>query len=131
MKYETLAKKYQGKIIPDDGAYLSKGFKSFATSFRAYMKECAATAGWEIAKYNVGHYSVSGFLTKEDKHLYFSYSPGRHMPINFEIRNAMNGVLVRYAKNTSDYTGGMNTFCSVKTLESHIKSSEQWLRRVG
>ena len=120
MNYPTFAKKYKGKTLEDSGSYVSKDFQSFARSFRALMKENAATHGWQIEKYSVGHYYLSGFLSKGEKHLYFSYSPARLAPLNLESPSALNGVLLRIARDSKDYTGGRNHFCSVKDIATLI-----------
>ena len=121
MKYSTFVKKYNGVTLEDAGAYVSEDFRQFAKSFRALMKEYAAEQGWLIEKYSVGHYDISGFLTKDENCIYFSYSPGRYRPIDLTLSTALRGVMMRTARDTQDHVGGVNNYCSVADIPNTIK----------
>lgn len=120
MTYTAFAKQYEGKVLEDNGSVLSKDFKKFAKSFQSMLKDEAATDGWEINTYNVGHYYVSGYLHKDGRYLYFSYAPARLMPLNLVSARALHSVLIRSARDTKDYVGGRNHFCAVKDIASLI-----------
>lgn len=128
MKYPAFAKQYQGKTLQDDGSVLSTDFKKFAKSFQSLLKDEAKPQGWEIHTYNVNHYYVSGYLHKEGNYIYFSYSPARMMPLNFDSPRALHSVMLRYAKDPQDYIGGRNHFCAVKDLADTIQRLDRMKR---
>ena len=121
MKVQGFMKKYQGKILQDDGAYKSKEFINFAKDFRSVIKDLADTIDATIESWNVGHYYVSGFLEKEGKYIYFYYNEPRHMPIDLLRSDAHMGILYRTAKGSKDYTGGCNQFCNLLDFPSATK----------
>lgn len=121
MQVQGFMKKYQGKILQDDGAYKSQEFINFAKDFRSVIKDLADTIGATIESWNVGHYYVSGFLEKEGKYIYFYYNEPRHMPIDLLRSDAHMGILYRTAKGSKDYTGGCNQFCNLLDFPSATK----------
>ena len=127
MNIKSFMRKYDGVGIEDDGAYPSKQFLTFAKDFKALMQNVAKNVGATLASYNVGHYDVSGFLAKDGKYLYFSFSvPRGEMPLTLQTvefsvyRTDMMKVLVRHAKHSKDYTGGHNEYLSINDLEDGI-----------
>lgn len=118
---KRFAKEYNGRAIEDAGAYKSDDFKSLARKFRNALKR--EFPDFEIPKYLVGHYGVSGFLKKDGVHIYFAWDVPRHgTSINTSDKGAMNGVLIRAAKHDSDYTGGENNFCSVEDMGKSVRA---------
>lgn len=128
MTYVSFAKQYKGKTLEDSGAFLSKDFKKFAKAFESMLTEEAQMQGWEMNTCNVGHYSISGYLHKDGHYLYFSYSPARMRPLNFESSNVFHSVMLRYAKDSQDYIGGRNNFCAVKDISSTIQKMDRMKR---
>lgn len=118
---KRFAKEYNGRAIEDAGAYMSDDFLSLARKFRNALKR--EFPDFEIPKYLVGHYGVSGFLAKEGVHIYFAWSVPRHeTPINTRDKGAMHGVLIRTAKHDSDYTGGANNFCCLEDMGESVRA---------
>lgn len=71
------------------------------------------------AEYNVetsiGHFAVSGFVSRDNKYVYFSVEDLRDNDNGFE------DCLYRTAENEKDYRGGHNNFCSLDELADKIK----------
>lgn len=66
-------------------------------------------------KINIGHFAVSGFVSKDNKYVYFSVE---------DLRDSDNGFedcLYRTATDDKDYRGGSNHFCSLYELADNIK----------
>ena len=61
--------------IQDDGAYASKEFKSFYRQCINAMKREIPDA--EFLNVHAGHYDLFGFIHKDGKYIYFSYSVPR------------------------------------------------------
>lgn len=67
------------------------------------------------------HYDCSGFLCKDGKYIYISYSIPRYgEKINFDDSGYINGVLYRTAENDHDFHGGHNNFSSISNLPRKI-----------
>lgn len=114
---QKIYKKYQGVAIEDDLAYLSKEFKQFASYFKRRLKENLKDRGMNLIEFHVGHYDFGGFVEKDGKYVYFSYScPIYGTPINFEKTDCMEGFLYRTAKNEKDFRGGTNHFTDLLHL---------------
>lgn len=118
MKLTTFIKKYQGRILQDDGAYKSKEFIQFARDLKNTVKTLAKEVGAEVTYYHIGHYDVFGFVRKADNVVYFSYSEPRRRSIDLHCKDAMNGILVRTATDEKDFHGGMNHFCNFVEMKS-------------
>lgn len=120
MKTKTFVKKYQGRGVEDWTSYMSDSAEQFAKDFKSTVKDIFKDDGIDIVNWSVGHYFMSGFFKKNDKHVYFSRNIERGYPINLESRDAMFGILVRTAKSDKDYTGGRNNFTSIKGLRQTV-----------
>ncbi|MCD8084597.1 MAG: hypothetical protein LUE86_14090 [Clostridiales bacterium] len=120
MKKEVFLKKWEGHIIDDWCTVVSDDFKAFARSFRSYMGAIAKTCDASIVKFHIGHYDLSGFLQKDEKFCYFSYSVPRHLPIQTKNAECVCGVLYREANDTDDYHGGANHFTSLADMDTAI-----------
>lgn len=64
---------------------------------------------------DLGHFYVSGFVSKNGKFVYFSIEDLRENGVEF------NHILYRTAKNDKDYTGGDNRYCNLENLKNCIK----------
>lgn len=123
MTFVELEKKYQNNAVEDDGSYMSDEAKSFAKDIKRYFADVATESGAELVKFNIGHYYVSGFIEKNGKYMYFSYSiPRGESAINLYAGDFLEGILVRSAESTSDFTGGRNQFCNFKNFKDAINS---------
>lgn len=114
---------WHNKAVEDDGAYVSDDFKDFCKDLRAYLKKTVARKGWTLDTFSPSHYDVSGFLVKDNKYIYFSYSvPRGEINMDFNRHDAMCGVLIRTADSNSDYSGGSNHFTSWYNFEDEFDS---------
>lgn len=119
MKHTSFLRKYNGYAIRDDIGEKSPEFMTFGRDVKSML-----TTEFPDCDVNIrfGHYDISGFISKGNKHVYISYSVPRHEhPMDFSKKDAMFGVLYRTAKSTSDFTGGINHFSAMKTLPENIK----------
>lgn len=116
---DKFLKEYHGHQFDDWGAYCSDDFKSFARKFKNYLKR----NGVNVVEHSCNHYDLSGFAEENGVYVYYSWSWMRYNPVNIYGEGCMDdGVLVRYAKDTRDFTGEHNNFCSIAQLPDKIKS---------
>lgn len=117
--FEKLARKYNGRIIDDDCSVNSAMFKDFAMLFK---REVSKMPEARLAKFNVGHYELSGFLEHDGRYIYFSYSVprGEFEPVDMSARDPLRGVLYRKANGPSDYRGERNHFTSIFDFEEDV-----------
>lgn len=123
MRKEEFIRKYNGKSIRDDITVISQDFKDFVKDYKKFLASAAQSCGMKIVSYSKGHYDIAAFLEQSGNYVYVSCSvPRGEMPMDLFSRSYSDGVLVRRAKDASDYTGGRNNFCSFAELDSMIKS---------
>lgn len=121
---DKFLKEYHGKTIRDDGAYMSEEAKSFFRKMKGYVKRISPD--FTIEKWSVGHYAVSFFLVKHDSNdtIYVSYDlPRGNIPVDIHKTGPMFGVLYRRAKDTNDYKGGLNHFCSLANFADTLNNT--------
>lgn len=114
MKLEVFKNKYHGVPLEDNGAYMSNEANQFARHIKAYLTSVAYNYEFNLVKFNVGHYYVSGFFSKNGKYVYFSREIERYgkcvdLEKNYDI-------LIRTAKNSDDYRGGSNDYTGFKNI---------------
>ena len=119
MKLNTFIKKYDGKILEDDGCVNSREFIQFAKDFRSMLREICKEIGANLVKCQTGHYHIFGFVEADGKYVYFSYDEPRHARIDMAKGNC-DGILIRTAKDTKDYSGGRNCFCSFYNIKESL-----------
>jgi hypothetical protein len=93
-------------------------FKEFARNYKKALKG-HLPKGTKIVSYNRGHFCISGFVSDGEKFVYFSCADVRFFP-NAWAKN----ILVRTAKDTKDFTGGINHYT---TLEEFGRAVEKLL----
>lgn len=121
---EKLIKKWNGRSIQDDGAYVSKEFKSFYRECINAMKREFPDA--EFLNVHAGHYDFSGFIHRDRKYIYFSYCvPRGGIRMDMGQPNVTRGILIRQAKNEKDYRGKWNHFTCFYLFKDDV---EQLLR---
>jgi hypothetical protein len=100
------------EIAFESSSSLTSEFFAFANAFKQYLKRQTGQH-FVLEGWNMGHFYVGGFLynSRTGKHVYFSTSDVRHFPNEW-----YSNVLIRTAKNTSDYTGGDNNYCPLYRL---------------
>ena len=113
MNIASFVRKYNGKILEDAGAVKSNEFICFARNMKSTMRDICKNEGAELINFNIGHYYVSGFISKNGKYVYFNYDEPRHMPIHLDASDCSFGILIRKAKNDKDFHGESNHFCNI------------------
>ena len=114
---ENLYKKYNGKVLADDGCYVSKEYKNFQNAFNRTAKDIAANINAELASTSKGHYDGSMFFKRGGNFVYVHYGNSTNRTtIDFDGRN----ICVRTAKSDRDFVGGLNNFVTLKQLAHAI-----------
>lgn len=111
-------KAWNGTKIDDWGCTCSDEFKSFTRQFKNALKR--TFPDYEIIGFKPNHYDFSGFLKKDDKYVYISYSEPREQTLDMSNSDCLNGILYRTAQHEKDYTGGHNHFCSFFELKDSV-----------
>lgn len=93
----------------------TKEFRNFARSYKKALKQNLPD-GIKIAAFNTNHFCISGFVTDGEKYVYFSVSDVRFFPNEW-----YHHILIRTAKDTSDYTGGMNQYTTLKDFGRKVQ----------
>ena len=118
---ENLYKKYNGKVLADDGCYVSKEYKNFQNAFNRTAKDIAANINAELASTSKGHYDGSMFFKRGDRYVYVHYGNSvNRTHIDFGNNTWSSFIYCRTAKSDSDYTGGTNNFVSLNELADKI-----------
>lgn len=109
---EDLKKKWYGvEFISTCGK--SKMVEQFAQDFKKAVK---SELGKEYKiKTRIGHFEISGFISKNEKYVYFNIGDLR------EKDNGFGSCLFRTAENEKDYRGGYNRFCRLNNLADEIQ----------
>jgi len=103
---ETMLRKWRGKKI--EGRV---EFNRFSRDFKKFVERNLPPKA-ELVGYMRGFYYASGFIEREGKFVYFSISDVRHFqPI------LSNAILVGTAKDSNDYTGGINNYTDLAGFE--------------
>lgn len=99
------------------GIYAGEDFLMFSREFKKYLKEICKNTGFELIKFNRGHYDISAFIKKNDNYLYISVPDVRFNSFWHE------NVLIRKAKDETDYIGKSNHFVRMDDLEEAIMTT--------
>lgn len=118
-------RRWNKKIIEDDGAYCSDECKSFYKAFKNFIKRSFPDA--EIIGFETNHYDTFGFIKQDGRCIYVSHSMDRrynYCTVDFKDNSCMNGVLYRIAKDEHSYSRntGRNHFASINTMVEEIKN---------
>jgi hypothetical protein len=81
---------------------LTEEFAAFDRDYRSWVKK-NLPKGSALVAWSRGHFECSGFIERAGRFVYFHTSDVRFFPDGW-----YNDILVRTAKSTKDYTGGMN-----------------------
>ena len=120
MAISAFIKKWNNKPLQDDGCYVSKEYNTFQNAFKREIAKIAENMGATLVNFSKRHYDVSGFIERNGKYVYFSYSSslcGDRATPKLKENNAM---FCRTAENVKDYRGGYNNFTSFEECESVI-----------
>lgn len=118
---KTFRKKWNNVAVQDDICVMSKEAKSFVTAFRNMLRRTLDPFGISVVSLTPNHYDCSGFVEKDGKYVYLSYSIPRYgQRISFSDSSVMNGVLYRTAEGPKDFRGGSNQFSSIEKISDNI-----------
>ena len=94
------------------GFTTGEDYKTFERKYINYLKSMCKEYGWELVKVNKNHYEFSAFFKDSDnKFVYLNIGDVRC------LRNEWyNHILVRTAKNETDYHGGQNQYTNLESL---------------
>ena len=118
---QKFKKTWNDRSVEDWGCYMSKEAKSFVTAFRNMLKRELEPKGFKVVSIKPGHYYLSGYIEKDGRYYYVSYSIPRYgRQIVFDRTGFSEGVLYRTAKSLTDSCGGANHFCSIEQLPEEL-----------
>lgn len=119
MKHANFVRKYNGYSIEDYHLGTSPEFQSFCRDFKVMLD--TEFPFCDVKVYS-GNYSVSGVISKDNKHICVNYLvPSHGRPMDFSRRDELGGVLYCAVKSTSDFTGGQNRYVAMKSLPDCIR----------
>ena len=97
------------------GSVIDEDFRVFARLFKKYVSN-NLPEGSSLAKYNRGHYDISGFVERQGRFVYFSIPDVRFFPGEW-----FGNVLIRTAKSAEDYTGGNNCYTILSQFKQNVQ----------
>lgn len=99
------------------GCYTGEDYKTFERKYINYLKAICNNNNWRLVKINKNHYCFSAFIkgSTENNYVYISISDVRYFNNDW-----YNHILIRTAKNETDYKGGFNHFTTLDKLEGKI-----------
>lgn len=109
-KIEEL-RKYLGYEF-SSGCYTGDDYKAFQSKYLNYLKAMCRENHWRLVNVGKNHYCFSAFIkSAENKCVYISISDVRYFNNEW-----YNNILIRTAKNETDYRGGFNYHTSLDGL---------------
>lgn len=112
---------WNGSVVEDAGAYVSKGYNRYATALKKELTNLAEINGARLVSFNKSHYDCSCFIERNGKFVYISHSStlkrlhdGVHIDLDY--------ILIRTAEHTKDFRGGHNHFCKWHELPEIMNS---------
>ena len=105
-------KKYMGYEF-SSGCYTGNDYKSFQTKYLNFLKTMCKNNHWQLVNIVKNHYCFSAFIKNtENKCVYVSISDVRYFSNEW-----YNHILIRTAKDETDYHGGFNNYTNLEELE--------------
>lgn len=105
-------KKYIGYEF-SSGCYTGEDYKSFQTKYINYLRSICKQNHWQLVNVGRNHYSFSAFIkSAENKCVYVSISDVRYFSNEW-----YNHILIRTAKDETDYRGSFNNYTTLEDLE--------------
>lgn len=93
---------------------LTPEFQQFARDYKVAIKKLLPS-GAVLADFSRGHFEASGFIMRNQKHVYFSASDVRYWHNEWH-----NHILVRTANGLKDYTGGSNNYTTLDNFTADV-----------
>ena len=99
------------------GCYTGEDYKIFERKYINYLKAICNNNNWRLVKVNKNHYWFSAFIKggTENNYVYISISDVRYFNNDW-----YNHILIRTAKNETDYKSGFNHYTTLDKLEGKI-----------
>lgn len=99
------------------GCYTGEDYKTFQTKYINYLKFICKSNNWRLVNVCKNHYCFSAFIKggTENKYVYLSISDVRYFSNDWHKH-----ILIRTAKNETDYRGGFNNYTTLEHLEGKI-----------
>ena len=95
------------------GCYTRNDYKSLQTICIKFLKTICKNNHWQLVNIGKNHYCFSAFIkSAENKCVYISISDVRYFSNEW-----YNHILIRTAKNETDYHGGFNNYTNLEELE--------------
>ena len=95
------------------GCYTGDDYKSFQTKYINYLKSVCKNNNWRLLNVDKNHYCFSAFIkSAENKCVYISISDVRYFSNEW-----YDHILIRTAKDETDYRGGFNNYAMLDDLE--------------
>ena len=95
------------------GCYTGDDYKSFQTKYINFLRSICKQNHWQLVNVGRNHYCFSAFIkSAENKCVYISISDVRYFSNEW-----YNHILIRTAKNETDYHGGFNNYTNLEELE--------------
>lgn len=69
-----------------------------------------------LVNFKRGHFHCSGFVKKDDKYVYISFSD-----VRFNQDKWLNDILIRTAEHDKDWTGGCNGYTTLSKLNTELE----------
>ena len=95
----------------ESSTFRTKQFNDFVKTFKIEFNKEMRSVGVIDVKYNVGHFEISGFFSKDGQTYYFSLPDVRGMHLLSNI-----SLMYRTAKDRKDFTGGCNQWVKIEYL---------------
>lgn len=99
------------------GCYTGEDYKIFERKYISFLKTICNNNNWKLVKVNKNHYCFFAFIKggTENNYVYISISDVRYFNNDW-----YNHILVRTAKNETDYRGGFNHYTTLERLEGKV-----------
>ncbi len=92
------------------GCYTGDDYKSFQTKYINYLRSICKQNHWQLVNVGKNHYCFSAFIkSAENKCVYISIPDVRYFSNEWH-----DHILIRTAKNETDYRGGFNNYTSAE-----------------
>ena len=89
-------------------------FEVFAKDFKKFIEQ-NIPKGARLIEFSLNHYTISGFIEKDYRFVYFSISDVRG------FKSWYDNILIRIAKNERDYKGGGNRYTDLENFGEKVK----------
>ena len=98
--------------------YDRKSFNRFSQDFKKEINSQLKDIGGEVHVFSKNHFSLSGFIKKDEKLIYFSIDDVR----NYNLFDKETIILIRTAKHDKDYTGGSNSYTNFDAFRKDVEN---------